>query len=235
MFAVQRQEDIGVHPAKALQLQHLPADGDLPAQHRELGVLPGDRGIGANSLGHKHFHRLGHLLGDDRDGVRRTVGRLGDDAGFLTGDPRDVLAEVFDVIDADRGDDRNRRVDHVGGIPATAHPHFYDRDFDRRIGERRERHRGEHLELAHRRSTGGLRLRIDHLHERLDLAVGRHVLRRADGCSVDRDAFDRRLQVRAGGSAGAPLQRGQERVDHPHHRGFAVGPRDVDRRIAELR
>src|ERR1700722_16099798 len=100
MFAVQRQEDIGVHPAKALQLQHLPADGDLSAQHRELGVLPGDRGIGANSLGHKHFHRLGHLLGDDRDGVRCTVGRLGDDAGFLTGDPGDVLAEVFGVMTA---------------------------------------------------------------------------------------------------------------------------------------
>ena len=77
VFAVQRQVDVGVHPAKALQLQHLPADRDLTAQHRELRVLAGDRGVGANRLGQQHFHRLGHLPRDDRDGVRRTVGRLG--------------------------------------------------------------------------------------------------------------------------------------------------------------
>ena len=107
-------------------------------------------------------------------------GALVDDAGLLAGDPGDVVAEVFDVVDADRGDDRDRRVDHVGGVPATAHAHLDDGDVDGRVGERRERHRGEHLELAHRRAAGGLRLRVDHLHERLDLAVGRHVLRRAD-------------------------------------------------------
>ena len=80
-----------------------------------------------------------------------------------------------------------------------------------------------------------LRLRIDHLHERLDLPVRRHVLRRADRFSVDRDAFDGRLQVRAGGPAGALLQRGHQRVDHPRHRGLTVGAGDVDRRIGQLR
>jgi len=40
-----------------------------------------------------------------------------------------------------------------------------------------------------------LRLLVDHLHERLDLPVRRHVLSRADRLSVDRDAFGRRLQV----------------------------------------
>ena len=46
-------------------------------------------------------------------------------------------------------------------------------DVDRGVGERRERHRGEDLELAHRRAAGCLRLLVDQLHERFDLAVGR--------------------------------------------------------------
>ena len=50
MFAVQRQEDVGVHPAEALQLEQLTTDGDLPAEHRELRIFPRDRGVGANSL-----------------------------------------------------------------------------------------------------------------------------------------------------------------------------------------
>ena len=51
----------------------------------------------------------------------------------------------------------------------------------------------------------GLRLLVDHLHERFDLAVGLHVARRADRLSVDRDPFDGGLQVRAGGAPGAPV------------------------------
>ncbi len=46
MFAVQRQEDLGVHPAEALQFEQLAADRHLAAQHRELGVLASDRGVG---------------------------------------------------------------------------------------------------------------------------------------------------------------------------------------------
>lgn len=99
------------------------------------------------------------------------------------------------MIDGDRGDDRNRRADYVGGVPAPAHPDLDDGDVDGRVGERGERHPGEHLEFAHRRSALSLRLRVDHLHERLDLPVRRHVLSGADRFGVDRDALDRRLQV----------------------------------------
>ena len=84
-------------------------------------------------------------------------------------------------------------------------------------------------------SARGLRLLVDQLHEGLDLAVGLDVLRRADRHAVDGDALDRRLQVRAGGAAGAAAERGQQCVDHPRHRRLAVGARDVDRRIAALR
>ena len=59
MLAVQRQEDLGVRAAEALQLEHLTADGDLTAQHRELGVLAGHRGVGADRLRHQDLHRLG--------------------------------------------------------------------------------------------------------------------------------------------------------------------------------
>ena len=71
VLTVQRQEDLGVHPAEALQLEQLPADGDLPAEHGELGVLAGDRGVGPHRLRQQHFHRLGRLLADDRDRVGR--------------------------------------------------------------------------------------------------------------------------------------------------------------------
>ncbi len=85
MLTVQRQEDLGIHPAQALQLQHLAADGDLPGQHRELGVLAGHRRVGAHRLFQQHLHGLGNLLGDDRNRVGRhqCVGLPGDDAGLL--------------------------------------------------------------------------------------------------------------------------------------------------------
>ena len=78
-------------------------------------------------------------------------------------------------------------------------------------------------------------LLVDQLDEGLDLAVGVDVAARADGPAVDADPLDRRLQVRAGGAAGAPVQRGEQRVDHPRHRRLAVGAGDVDRRVAALR
>ena len=137
MLTVQRQEDLGVHPAEALQLQQLPADGDLPAQHRELRILARHRGVGADRLRQQHFHRLRHLTADDRDRVRSrpVLGMLLDDAGLLTGDAGDVVAEVLDVVDADRGDHRDRRVDDVGGVPAPAEADLDDRR--RRSGRRR--------------------------------------------------------------------------------------------------
>ena len=149
---------------------------------------------------------------------------------------RDGVAEIVGVVDADRRDHGDGRVDDVGGVPAPAEADFDDGHVDRGVGERGERHRGDHLELAHRRAPpAGLRLLVDELHERLDLAVGRHVVRRADRPAVDRYAFHGGLQVRADGAAGATAERGEQRVDHPGHRRLAVGAGDVDRRVAALR
>ena len=217
MFAVQREKDFGVHPAEALQFQHLSADCDLAAQHRELRIFARYSGISVDGLRQHNLHRLRYLTADDRHRVRCSIFGLVDDAGFLTGDAGDVVAEVLDVVDADRRDHRDRRVDHIGGVPTSAKTDLDDPHVDRGIRERCECHRGEDLELAHRRATVVLRLLVDHLYERLEFGVGRHVCRWADRLSVDRDTLDRRLQVRAGGAPGAPLQSGQQRIDHPRH------------------
>ena len=181
VLAVQREEHLGVDAAEALQLEQLAADGDLAAQHRELRALAGHRGIGPNRLRREDFHRLGHLLADDRDGVgaRAPSSACDDDARLLAGDLGDGVAEVLGVVDADRRDDRDGRVDDVGGVPAAAEPDLDHRDVDGRVGERGERHRGDDLELAHPRAAGRLGLLVDDLDERLDLAVRLDVARRA--------------------------------------------------------
>ncbi len=151
MLAVQGQENVGVHATEALQLQHLAADRDLAVQHGELGVLPGDRRVSVHALCEQHLHRRGRLAADDRDGVGRVqgVGLPLDDARLLGGDVGDVVTQVVGVVDADRRDDGDGRIDNIGGVPATAHADLDDRHVDRGVGERRERHRRHDLELAH--------------------------------------------------------------------------------------
>ena len=237
MLAVQGQEDLCVHPAEALQFEDLSTDGGLAAEHRELRTFPRHCGVGGNRLGQKHFHGFRRLQPDDGHGVdgAGALGLLLDDAGLLPGDGGDVGAEEFGVIHPDRGDDRHRGVDDIGGIPTAAESDLDDPDVDRGVGEGGERHRGDDFELAHPRAAVGLRLRVDQLHERLDLTIGFDVKRRADRDSVDGDTFGGRLQVRARGTAGTPTERGQQGVDHPRHRGLAVGTRDMDAGVGPLR
>ena len=237
MLTVQRQEHLVVHTAEALQGQQLTADGDLPVEHRELRILPRDSGVGAHRLGQQHLHGLGRLAGDHRDGVGRDEGIVlfVDDARLLTGDLGQGVTEIVGVVHIDRGDHRHRSGHHIGGVPAPTETGLDDRDIDRGVGEGGEGHRGEHLELAHPRTVGRFGLLVDKFDEGFDLAVGRHVLRWRDRLSVDRDALGRRLQVRAGGAAGAPVQRDQQGIDDARHRCLAVGTGDVDRRIRALR
>ena len=139
------------------------------------------------------------------------------------------------MVEADRGDDRDGRVDDVGGIPASAHADFDDRDVDGGVGERGERHGGDDLELAHLGSPGSLGLRVDEFDERFELPVDLDVLSGRDGLAVDRDALHGRLQVRARGASGAAVQRRQQCVDHARDGGLAVGAGHVDARVAPLR
>ncbi len=77
VFAVQRQEHLGVDPAQALQLEQLAANRDLAPQHRELRILARDSGIGTHGLRQHDLHGLRHLTPDDRDGVRGASLRSG--------------------------------------------------------------------------------------------------------------------------------------------------------------
>ena len=236
MFAVQRQEDIRVDPAEALHVDQLSADGDLSAQQRELGILPGDRRGDPHRMAQQHRHRLRPLAGDHRDRVdRRIAARPADDPGLLRGDLADGGTQVLGVIHSDRRDHHHRAVDDAGRIPGPAHPGLDDGDVDRGVGERGESHRGEDFELAHRRSALSHRLRVDQLHERLDLAVGLHIAGWTDRPVVDGDSLDHRLQVRAGGAPGALTERAQQGVDHAGHRRLAVGSGDMDARVVVLR
>jgi hypothetical protein len=215
------------------------------AKYRELRALTCYRGIGPDRFRENDFHRFGRLLADDHHGVGARSQPLGivvaldDDAGLLAGDLGNGVAEVLGVVDTDGRDDRNGRVDDVRGVPATAHADLDHRHVDRRVGEGRKCHGGDHLELAHPRAWTPrkqpiLGLLVDELDEGFHLAVGVDVSRGGDRLAVDGDALHGRLQMRAGGAPGATVQGGQERVDDPGHRRLPVGARDVDGRVCAL-
>jgi hypothetical protein len=74
-----------------------------------------------------------------------------------------------------------------------------------------------------------------------EMGVGRDVVERGDELlvgerlPVDRDALGHPLDVRAGEAPGAQVQGAQQGVDHPGRRGLAVGPGELDDRVAGLR
>src|SRR2546430_6893672 len=56
--SVQWKEDLVVGAAEALQLQHLPADRHVPAQHAELQAGPRDRRVDLDGLADRKSTRL---------------------------------------------------------------------------------------------------------------------------------------------------------------------------------
>ena len=123
MFAVQRQEDLGVHAAEALQFEHLAADRRLAAQHGELessrATAASARTVSASTTS----IASGTCLPITATVSTGTIVLLpGDDSRLLRGDFGDFVAEVLGVVDTDRGDDGHRCVDDVGGVPAPPIP-----------------------------------------------------------------------------------------------------------------
>ena len=53
------------------------------------------------------------------------------DAGLFAGDLCDGVAEIVLVVERDVGDDREQRVDDVGGVQAAAEADLQDGDVDR--------------------------------------------------------------------------------------------------------
>ena len=147
VLAEQRQVDVVVLAAEALQAQLLAADGDLAAEHAEL--QPGARDLRAD-LDRALEQDRGDLGGLLRDSA--TAPSLMTPA-FSRGDAGEVGAEVGDVVDVDRRDRGDRGVGDVGGVPAPAEPDLEHGDVDRGVGEGGEGEAGEHLELAQPRSV----------------------------------------------------------------------------------
>ena len=135
------------------------------------------------------------------------------------------------MVNGDRGDDRDRAVGDVGGVPGAARAHLDDRDVDRRVRERGERHRGEQLEEG---QLHGL-LPVDHCRVRREVLVGGDEVLLGQGIPVDADPFPHRGQVRAGVQAGAQATGPQQGVGHPRGGGLAVGAGHMDHRVRPLR
>jgi hypothetical protein len=197
----------------------------LAAEHAELHALPRHRGA--------HLDRVPEQdLGGGERLLRQHRGRAGlDDTGLL---PRDLLQRVAEqpgVIDRDRGDDRHHAVGDVGAVEPAAHADLEHDHVDRRVGEDREGHPGQHLEEGHR----GRVPFVHQPHVREDLLVRRYEPLGVNRRAVDTDPLPDRHQVRAGEPAGPQAAAAQQRIDHPGRRRLAVGTRHVDDGARALR
>ena len=137
------------------------------------------------------------------------------------------------MVERDRRDDRDLRVGDVGGVPGAAHPDLDDGHVDRGVGERGERHRGQHLEEATARTSCR---RVDQVEVGRDVVVGRDEPLGGRSAAPSNAIRSRdRVQVRAGEPPGAQAELAQQRLDHPGGRGLAVGAGHVDDRVGALR
>src|SRR4051794_17461854 len=134
------------------------------------------------------------------------------------------------MVQADRGDDGDRRLQDIGRIPPPAEAHLHDGDLDRSIGERRECHRGQQLEERHRVVVPP----VHQLGERRHVVVRRRKAGRVQRPAVESDPLSHGLEVRARVAPGTHAELTQQGVDHPSGRRLAVGAGDVDRRVSAL-
>lgn len=150
---------------------------DQPAMlHVGIVVAPPDEG------GRPDLRRLV----EDRGFCRTTLVAHHDghaelaDTGLLARDLRQVVAEKFLVVEADRRDHAERRArDDIGGVIATAEPHFQDQPVGRVFGEEQQRGGGGDFEKGDRfAEIRGLAAR-----EGLDQRVV------VDRYGIDEDAF----------------------------------------------
>ena len=173
----------------------------------------------------QHGGDLGGLLGEHGDGAGL------DDPGLLDRDRGRVVAEVLLVVDRDRQHDGDVGVDHVGRVPAAAHPDLDDGDVDRRVGEGGVGHPDDRLEEAQRVVLLG----VDEVRVRRDVVEGADEALVVERLAVDADPLAHPLEVRGGEAAGAQVERAQQRLDHPAGAGLAVGAGQVHRPERPLR
>ena len=225
VLTVQRDEHLGIEASQPLQLHLLATDRDLARDHPELQPLARQGGLELGGVTDQLLGGGQRLLREDRGRSRL------DDPGLLPRDALQVVAEIALVVQRDRRHHRHQSVGHVGRVPEPAEPDLHHRHVDRRVCERRVRHRGEHLEEAHPDRL----VAIDQLDERDHLVVQLGESFRRHRLTVDADPLRVRLEVRAGEPTGPQTEASEQRVDHARGRGLAVRPRHMDHRERPLR
>ena len=150
-----------------------------------------------------------------------------DDAGFLTGDIRERVAEVLLMIEVDRRDGGHDGLNDIGRVEPSAQANLDDAELDAGVTKQVERHRRRRFEEGRLSRERVLR---DH---RLDrgLHVGRRLphLGGADRLSVDDKSFRQVDEMRRGVASGVVTRAPQHLVDHRGHGSLAVCTGDVNR------
>ena len=96
---------------------------------RDVPPHQGERGVALTGDAHQHLQRLVLLGGgDDRD-------VLLDDAGLLSGDLRQRVAQHRHVVIGERRDHRDQGHHDIGGIQATSEAHLDHGHIDLLLGE----------------------------------------------------------------------------------------------------
>ena len=155
---------------------------------------------------------------------------LAQDASLLGGDGAERVAEELGVVDADVSDDRQLRVDDVGGVEATAEADLEDGDIDALLRVIAERDSGEEFEKAGRMrefavsdERGGRG--VDECEENGKVVVGNLV--ELGGFAVGKlDALVDAEQVGRGVEAGAKTGSAEDRGERGGGRTLAVGAGD---------
>src|SRR5690606_8892797 len=104
-------------------------DGDIALEHAEVDARDGEPGTDLLRAVGEDGRDLRVLRRRDGDGVGV------DDPGLLVGDVLDRVPEEVLVVDTDRGDDGDVRVDDIGRVPGAAHADLDDGDVDRGVRE----------------------------------------------------------------------------------------------------
>ena len=139
------------------------------------------------------------------------------------------------MIHVHRADNRGIRIHHVRRIPGAAHADFENRDINRGVGELPDRHRGEHLEEAHRRLVLLLHLAVHQRNQILDLVPRINEIIIGQLLAVNGDPLIDLLQMRGRVQAGTHAIRTADRLRHARGGPLAVRASDVDDAEAVLR
>ena len=218
MPAVQGHEHPRVHGGGGTQIDHSPTQGQLVLD--DVEVLAAQE-LHCTTGVDEDLHQIGFGLADDHSAAGL------DDARLLASDVGLGGAGVLVVVHGHVGHDCDLCLAHVGGIPAAQQADLDHSDIDGDVGKPSERRCGDGLEVRRAHACNKFQLRdgVDLLGE---VVVG-------DGLGVTSDALVQPFEVRAGVRTHCQAVRHQQPGDHLRGRALAVGARDVDGRVQQLR